>query len=573
MILVVLGTALSPVTTADPADAAPVASRSVWVWEHGSDPAELYDWTVDHDVDIVNLVGRTTAPSPAELTYLAALGTALHAAGKRLNALAGDTGDWAIASNGKAVAWARAHLATGAFDGVQLDVEPWANEAIWGTSAPDGSPATAADAALRQATLRSYVQMIADVKAAVGQGKRVEVSTGSWFNYYTLGDGRNVLEAVMDAADSIAVMSYNTDTAVVERIVAQELAYGNVVGKTVRVGMETNRRPDSPEETYYGRSRAILDADAATLVSHLGSNPAFGGIIIEDLSGWMALPTGPAAPSAVTATPTGTGTVAVTWHAPNGGSAPAGYRLCWTGTTAGCVQRAGSSTSATVTGLDASNSAYRFTVTAIGADGAGPPSALSNTVGTPTFAVTNTRGAPTHPTPGFANLDASVTGVRSNGGGALLGVRWAGSSPAGCRPPRGPVALTGRTRITCTVAPRGSRYRLGLTLTNVFGTSAPTYATHAVAAASRPGRPVFTAVTGRGRGRTITVIIRGAAGYGSAVTQYVETSRCSRHNPTTAGTYTYTCPAGGRWYSFTVTARNAHGAGPTASVRTVRSHR
>ncbi|MFZ0159328.1 MAG: fibronectin type III domain-containing protein [Kineosporiaceae bacterium] len=556
--------------------AAPAATRSVWAWDASTDLHDVFTWAVEKNVSVVNLCDGSASgngPSAAELGDLQTLSSRLHAAGKTMNALAGNTTDWAIAANGKAAAWAARRMATGVYDGVLLDVEPWTNETIWGASAPDGSPATAKDAALRQDTMRSYVQMVADLKAAVGPARTVEISTGTWFNYYALDSGKNFLEAVMDAADSVAVMAYNNDTATVEGLVAQELSYGNQTGKTVRIGMETNPRPSSPEETYYGQGSEALETDAATLVSHLAGNRSFGGIIIEDLAGWQALGAGTPPPPSVIAAPVGPGTVALTWQRPDTGPAPTRYRVCWTGTTDDCAGTVGAPTSFTVHGLDSTDSAYRFTVAAVTADGVGARSRPSNVVGTPAFTLTNASSLTVHPVPGYAYLDATVSDVRSNGGGALIRETLMGGSPGGCRtavPARRPGALL---RAACVVAPRGSRYKLAVTLTNVFGTSAATYATGYTAALSRPGPPSGSVVTGTGPKRTIRVTIRGAVGYGSPVTEYVESGRCSRANPRSTGTYTYSCPAAGKQYPFALAARNSNGTGPATPVRVVRSHR
>jgi hypothetical protein len=248
----------------------------------------------------------------------------------------------------------------------------------------------------------------------------------------------------------------------------------------------------------------------------------------------------------------------VSWTAPasNGGGAITGYTV--TSSPGGLTASVnGSTTTTTVTGLT-NGTAYTFTATATNAVGTGPASATSNSV-TPI----TVPGAPTGVTATAGNAQATVTWTTpaSNGGSAITAYTVTAS-------PGGKTATVSGTTTTAVVTglTNGVAYTFTVTATNAAGTSAASAVSNTITPATVPGAP--TSVTGRAGAAQATVSWKPpASNGGSAITGYTVTSTPGGLIATVSvGTNAanVTGLTNGTAYTFTVTATNTVGTGPSS---------
>jgi hypothetical protein len=188
----------------------------------------------------------------------------------------------------------------------------------------------------------------------------------------------------------------------------------------------------------------------------------------------------PGQATSVTASEAGPTSAKVSWTAPSGGGPVTSYRITpyvgSTTQTAKTITGGPPATNTTVTGL-VTGTTYRFTVTAVNANGAGTESAQSNAV-TPAAAV-----APDPPTgvlarPASSSARVTWTAPASDGDSPITGqtvTPYVGSTA------QTPVqASASATSATVTGLTNGTAYTFKVTATNAVGTSAPSGASDAV---------------------------------------------------------------------------------------------
>ena len=284
--------------------------------------------------------------------------------------------------------------------------------------------------------------------------------------------------------------------------------------------------------------------------------------------------TAPSPPTGVTAT-AGNTTAAVSWTAPanNGGSPITSYTV-----TPNIFGNEGSTqlpsttvtgTSATITGLT-NGTAYTFTVTATSAIGTSQPSVQSNAV-TPATSPGPPLGVTASPGDGTAAVSWSPPA--SNGGSTVTSYTvtpYIGSNPqtalnvtvAGTATSASVIGLTDGTAYTFTVV-----------ATNALGAgpaSAPSNSVTPDPPPSAPGQP--TSVTATAGVGTVTVGWTAPSNGGSPITSYTVTPYIGSTAQTAAvvsgsppvTSEVFTTLTDGTAFTFTVTATNAVGTGPSS---------
>jgi hypothetical protein len=343
----------------------------------------------------------------------------------------------------------------------------------------------------------------------------------------------------------------------------------------------TNFYPDAAV-TVGGQPATNVVVDSPTSITAMFPAPPSGApgtvdVVVTEAGGaslgqpddqftWMPADV-PDAPTGVTAA-AGTASALVSFASPAGNGSPiSGYTAIATDlTTAGNGGQTGGGASSPITVAGLSNGdSYTFTVTATNGVGTGPSSSPSSAV-TPT----DVPAAPTGvtATAGAASALVWFTGAASNGG-PIIGytVTATDHSTAGNGGQTGsgassPVAVSGLTN--------GDSYTFTVTATNGVGTGPSSSPSNAVTPVDVPAAPA--GVTATAGAASAKVSFTSAASNGSPITAYTVTAT----DHTTAGNggetgsglsspITDSGLTNGDSYTFTVTATNGRGTGPSSS--------
>ena len=283
---------------------------------------------------------------------------------------------------------------------------------------------------------------------------------------------------------------------------------------------------------------------AARIAAHVNAAPVTG-------SGQQ--PTAPGAPTSVTAT-AGNASATVRWGVPasDGGSPITGYTV--KSSAGGTVTASASATSAIVTGLT-NGTSYTFTVTATNAAGTSPPSAPSNAV-----VPAAVPDPPTGVSAAASNASATVSwsAPASSGGSAITSYTVRSNS--------GIVATVDGNTLSTTVTglTNGTSYTFTVTATNSAGTSAASTPSNVVVPATVPGAPGNVAATA-GNGSASVSWTAPVSNGGNTITSYTVVASNGATVTATSSPATITGLTNGTSYTFTVSATNGVGTGPSSA--------
>ena len=265
----------------------------------------------------------------------------------------------------------------------------------------------------------------------------------------------------------------------------------------------------------------------------------------------------PDAPTAVVAQP-GDSQAAVSWTAPGNAAASGvtGYVVAADDGISVCAAD-GTQTSCTVTGLT-NGTGYTFTVTAHNAYGSGPASGPSASTTPATVP-----GAPTgvSSTSGDGTATVSWGAPADDGGSQITGyVAMASDGVRTCSTPDGSTTSCQITGLT-----DGTAYTFSVVATNAQGSGAAGTDWVGTTPAAAPGAP--TAVTGTPEdGQALVAWAAPTSDGGSPITSYTVASSDEINTCSTSSTScVVTGLADGSSFTFTVTAANAVGTGPSST--------
>jgi hypothetical protein len=246
-------------------------TRAMWVW--GDYPADdLIGWAAGHSVSEIFVYVSPSVLTNGDLARLQELRRVADIRKIKLRALGGDP-DW-TGDQAAALAWQKAVVKTGLFDGIHLDVEPYLSDG-WTTDLA--------------ATERAYLKLLDSLRK--GSKLAVDADVPFWFGQYRI-DGANLADEVLKRVSSVTVMSYR-DTATGPNsmlAVSQDwLTRGAASGKRVRLGAETNPLADCGYCTFNEEGAAKMNDVLAKVDAGMRHSGAFAGIAIHRYGSWRAL--------------------------------------------------------------------------------------------------------------------------------------------------------------------------------------------------------------------------------------------------------------------------------------------
>ena len=224
-------------------------------------------------------VPRSLGSSP-DLTWVREVHALAARRGVRLAAL-GSATEW-LDEPREALAWQRDALATGFFDGVHLDVEPWQHPA-WDRDRPR--------------VVAGYLRLL-DLLAALAaaSGRPLEVDVAWWGHEVATPDGVPLDLAVAQRVDATTAMVYR-DTATgpgsITDLAHHVLATAASTGTPCRLAVETRfvgEDPASRRQSFWGRDQRVLADALADVDAALRDHPSYAGAAVHDHQGWTDLP-------------------------------------------------------------------------------------------------------------------------------------------------------------------------------------------------------------------------------------------------------------------------------------------
>lgn len=265
--------------------------HAMWMWTVDPYPPvdSVIAWAREHGVkDVFLAVQIAPGGKVKDANAVAHFAEAAKSAGIGLYALNGDP-SW-IANPNAAVAWETAVLATGAFAGVHLDVEP---NQIPGWKAFNVPGAARADNPI----LREMYATIAALRSN-SPGTHLEIDVQFSDSSYTrtrgfVCDGYGSFgEALVARTDEVTVMSYRTVAGGpngVKAISAPMLALAVAHGHPMRLAIETAKDPADPQDSFYGRPESAVENILAAIDTMESSSPAYAGTSVEEYLSWSRL--------------------------------------------------------------------------------------------------------------------------------------------------------------------------------------------------------------------------------------------------------------------------------------------
>ncbi len=252
--------------------------RATWVWKQP--PAgELVPWAVRHDVDELFVAVRPDLAPVSDVRWAREVVLAAHAAGISVSALGGD-GEW-VDHPEQAMGWARAVCAMQVFDGVHLDVEPWART-DWD--------------ARRAEVVAGYVDVLRRLAATCPL--RLEADLAFWLHEVLTASGTPLDEAVLRLVDAVTVLSFRNVATGPDSIIdvaRTSLATADRLGMPCSLAVETNDLGPDPvqrKQTFFARGHAAMAEALEVVEAEAARVPAYAGMAVHDQDGWRALEDG-----------------------------------------------------------------------------------------------------------------------------------------------------------------------------------------------------------------------------------------------------------------------------------------
>ncbi len=239
----------------------PAEAVATWLWQASGDAGDIVAFATTRELREVYLA----VPPDGVDDSIAALAAALRANGIAVSCLGGDP-MWTV-DHDAALDWAFRATTDTVFDGVHLDVEPWA------------LPRWPEDAAKLMASYATLVEEMAELAP-------LAVDIAPWL----VVEHGEVVSGVVHQCDSVAVMAYRDRGARILAEIPGILQLCEATGTPYRIGVETQPASSAiPSDTTFGDDgEAVLRRELAVVAARL-RNPLFDGFAVHHLESWRTM--------------------------------------------------------------------------------------------------------------------------------------------------------------------------------------------------------------------------------------------------------------------------------------------
>ena len=239
----------------------PAEAVATWLWKSTEDIRQIVEFATARNLREVYLA----IPLDGVDDRAAALGAALRANGIAVSCLGGDP-LWTI-DHDAALNWAFRATTDAVFDGVHLDVEPWA------------LPGWPQDASKLMASYASLIEEVAEVA-------QLAVDLAPWL----VRDHREIIGRIVRQCDSVTVLAYRNTAADILAAAREMLQLCESQERRCRIGVET-QPPSSAipsNTTFGGDGEAAMDRELAEVARRLEPR-LFGGFAVHHLDSWRTM--------------------------------------------------------------------------------------------------------------------------------------------------------------------------------------------------------------------------------------------------------------------------------------------
>lgn len=263
--------------------------RAMWVWSYETSLAsqeartQLIDFAEEHGIDLIFL-GAGHALTQHAAHYVTFIEEA-HERGIRILALAGRP-EWALTEHHEEVMEMVSRVLTfnasypwAAFDGIQLDIEPYTMPGFF---------------AEREMISEQFLDVLHKVKqtvSATDDAMELNVAIPFWYATGVSpivvdydGHEKPLSHHILDIVDSVSIMAYRSYAEGQIDVATADLTYASSIGKKAYIGAETNPpKGDSIPAivTYHNEQINTMHLQLRQVEQHFRSYEGFAGIAIH----------------------------------------------------------------------------------------------------------------------------------------------------------------------------------------------------------------------------------------------------------------------------------------------------
>jgi hypothetical protein len=243
-------------------EADPAGTVATWLWQAEADIPKIVEFAAARRLREVYVA----VPLSGVDDNVAALTTALRVNGIAVACLGGDP-TWTV-QHDTASNWAFRATTDAVFDGVHLDVEPWA------------LPRWPQDARELMSSFATLVEEMTEVAPLV-------LDLVPWLVH----DHREVLTRIVRQCDSITVLAYRDRASSIVAEAEPMLRLCETAGTRCRIGVDTQPPSSSvpTNTTFADDGEAVMRRELTAVTARL-QQPLFDGFAVHHLRSWQTMP-------------------------------------------------------------------------------------------------------------------------------------------------------------------------------------------------------------------------------------------------------------------------------------------